>query len=895
MYGRPDPVNVNDNDRYLASKYQEQRERELQRAEESHKVTVEEAIAAYGDYVSEDSKIPNTDTSYQAGSVETSIPTPEAQTTGYSASDLTQKPIPEMPSMESLHMPRTEVNYAQEKYDEMMHRPVGDTPQGSVDVPYTQIQGGSGPLPQMETPPSGGSTADHGFDHAGYERTVQYDHGPSTFGTPDSSYDIPQGAVFHDYAGGQNVNVSTGYTEQKVNYQSEPHYGHSGLGAAQMEYDQQMQARPGAVDSGKSPETVPFASDTGNRTEGSYGSHDSSGQYTASYTERPKEASYESADRVFRSEDMVFTDQGSKNQTQAYGQEGIPSPQEHTVNYETFPTGERHTDQPSYDRSGVGLAQQEYEHQMRERVGASEVQPQPSSFTETYGSRPEASAFQSHTEEIVTDGSGRYYNSQTREPVYKGSEGQFHSAEEAVALGVVSQAQVETDRRPSFDPSSAQPVYYETANTEAMKTTGPSIREDYSGTGLAQKEFEQQMHMHPGESGMQGTKGTEFVSYHNEVPYAKLASEGISTDGNNHYFNRETKEPVYRTPEGTFHTAEEAVSIGLVSNEQVQADRQAAWRQQDAVPYSSQQVIRPEDVRSSSYKSDRSSVGLAQQEYDRQMHRNPGAQDFRNQETGNSFVKGTEFAFQNVPYSKTTLEGIVTDGKGSYFDTKTREPVYVSSSGSVHRADEAVALGFVTKEQVQADRQTGMNADLHTMPFATYDDMAGRASHSAATQMTPDRSGVGMAQQEYERGMHVKPGSPEAGNGFDLNPQAKGTEFFRNDAHYTKTFTDGILTDGRGRFINSETREPVYRSPEGKFHSADEAVTLGLISQEQVRVDRQEIRNLQQKVTYDPFESKGSGYQIPSDHSGIGMAQQEYERGMHVKPGSPETLDRVLL
>ena len=36
-----------------------------------------------------------------------------------------------MPSMESLHMPRTEVNYAQEKYDEMMHRPVGDTPQGS--------------------------------------------------------------------------------------------------------------------------------------------------------------------------------------------------------------------------------------------------------------------------------------------------------------------------------------------------------------------------------------------------------------------------------------------------------------------------------------------------------------------------------------------------------------------------------------------------------------------------------------------------------------------------------------------------------------------------------------------------------------------------------------------
>ena len=75
-----------------------------------------------------------------------------------------------------------------------------------------------------------------------------------------------------------------------------------------MEYDQQMQARPGAVDSGKSPETVPFASDTGNRTEGSYGSHDSSGQYTASYTERPKEASYESADRVFRSEDMVFTE-----------------------------------------------------------------------------------------------------------------------------------------------------------------------------------------------------------------------------------------------------------------------------------------------------------------------------------------------------------------------------------------------------------------------------------------------------------------------------------------------------------------------------------------------------------------------------------------------------------
>ena len=163
---------------------------------------------------------------------------------------------------------------------------------------------------------------------------------------------------------------------------------------------------------------------------------------------------------------------------------------------------------------------------------------------------------------------------------------------------------------------------------------------------------------------------------------------------------------------------------------------------------------------------------------------------------------------------KTADPGILTDGKGCFYNSDTRELVYRGKDGGFYKADEAIALGIVTKDQVDADRLTGY------APVQTNDS---RNPLGNAVR-TDDRSGLSMAQQDHDMQMHARPNDP-------FRPD------FAQGSRLQKTETEGVLTDGKGAFFDSERGIRLYRNEDGKFVSAKDAIALGIVTEEQAKRD----------------------------------------------------------
>ena len=889
-----DIVHVDDNDRYMAAKYQEQRQRELAREAESHReVTVEEAIAAYEDYVPEDDTITaGTDYQPQTSQTDPSYPGSAVQTGGqaqYTSTDYVQQPIPEMPSMESLNFNRTVpygsgLSEAQKEYNEMMQKPVGEAQQTS-SVPYTDGNAAE---------PAGGSYLSDGpfpseTSGTAYTGSVPTPESAPSYGGSQAGTSAP---FYQDqvHAGSSPTGTGSG----SVSYQSTDR---SGLGAAQQEYERQMHERP----VGDNYESQPVPSqETSDPVQTSQAFGTGSSPETV-YNREMKSPEYKAPETAYYPEDHPAA--GYENHPSATQEQNLSKPSvDQTVPYNASRTEEpRSYQNQNYDRSGIGMAQQEYDRQMHERSVGSQAQAQ-TDFTPAVHDAPTPKA---PSEGVMTDGTGKYYNSQTKEPVYKSPEGSFYNADEAVARGIVTEKQVETDRQVSFTPSQGQ--MYQDFASDAGRTSKPQIQSDSgaagqqvsydrSSVGIAQQEYNHQMHTRPGELGFQAQpqKGSEFPTGNNTIPYTKTSTEGIVTDGQGRYFNSETKEPAYRTPEGTYHSASEAVSLGIVTNEQVNADRQSAANLQQSVPYGAQENPFSGSTRQSEYQYGRSGVGAAQQDFEKQMNMRPGSPEKKSQTFADQPEKGTEFVGtrNEVPYYKTSTEGVTTDGRGRYYNPETREPVYKAPEGGYRSAEEAVSLGMVTKEQVNADRQSFVNPQQRNIPYGYPESQSAGSTKQSEYQF--GRSGVGAAQQDFEQQMHVKPGSPETKAQAFADQTVKGTEFVgaKNEIPYARTSTEGVITDRKGRYFSGETREPLYQTADGKFHNAEEAVSLGLVTKEQVQVDKQRSMNLQQQnVPYETGtrftgDTRQSEYQY--GRSGVGAAQQEFEEKMHIKPGSPE-------
>ena len=1017
-----DTVHVDDNDRYMAAKYQEQRERELAREAEARKeVTVEEAIAAYDDYVSEDDTIPSgidyqqqtsqTDPSYSGSSVQTGG---QAQ---YTSNNYVQQPIPEMPSMESLKFKRTVpygsgLDEAQREYNEMMKKPVGETQQTS-SVPYMDgsaaesVDGSylsdgpspSGPaytgsFPTPESTPSyggsqagtstpffqdqvhiqggasptgagGGSVGYQSTDRSGigavqavqqeYERqiherpmndsyasqpvsvpeisdlgdSVQSTEAYRTGSSPETvfnrepqspEYKVPESAYYpeeHLAAGYENHPSATqeqsftqpssdqtvpynGSRAEKPQFYQDQNYDRSGEGMAQKEYERQMHERPmgdsygdQSILSSKTSDSADIVQPTETYKRGISPGSD--------YNGKMKSSEYKVQESTYYSEDHPAA--GYENPPTATQEQKYSKPSgNQTVLYNGNRAEEpRSYQNQKYDRSGVGMAQLEYAHQMHMQPVSPEARAQ-TDFSSAGHDNPTPKA---PSEGVISDGAERYYNSQTREPVYKSPEGSFFNADEAVAHGIVTEKQVETDREVFYTTSQGQ-MYQDFSSdggrTSSLQiqsegvTSGQQVSYDRSGVGMAQQEYDHQIHMRPGEARFQTQpqKGTEFLAGNSAIPYTKTSTEGIVTDGNGRYFNSETREPVYRTPEGTYHNAAEAVSLGIVTNEQVNADHHSAANLLQSVPYESQENQFSGSARQSEYQYGRSGVGAAQQDFEQQMHMRPGNSEVKSQAFVEQPVKGTEFVGvrNEIPYYKTSTEGVVSDGRGRYYNTETREPVYKASEGGYRSAEEAVSLGMVTKEQVNMDHQNFANAQQQNISYEYPESQTSDSTKQSEYQY--GRFGVGAAQQDFEQQMHMKPGSPETKTQTRADQPVQGTEFVSGsrEVPYIKTSTEGVITDGRGRYFNGETKEPLYQTADGKFHNAEEAVSHGLVTKEQVQVDKQRSVDLQQNnVPYEAGnrftdDTRQSEYQY--GRSGVGAAQQDFEQQMHMKPGSPE-------
>ena len=1017
-----DTVHVDDNDRYMAAKYQEQRERELAREAEARKeVTVEEAIAAYDDYVSEDDTIPSgidyqqqtsqTDPSYSGSSVQTGG---QAQ---YTSNNYVQQPIPEMPSMESLKFKRTVpygsgLDEAQREYNEMMKKPVGETQQTS-SVPYMDgsaaesVDGSylsdgpspSGPaytgsFPTPESTPSyggsqagtstpffqdqvhiqggasptgagGGSVGYQSTDRSGigavqavqqeYERqiherpmndsyasqpvsvpkisdlgdSVQSTEAYRTGSSPETvfnrepqspEYKVPESAYYleeHLAAGYENHPSATqeqSFTQpssdqtvpynssraEKPQFYQDQNYDRSGEGMAQKEYERQMHERPmgdsygdQSILSSKTSDSADIVQPTETYKRGISPESD--------YNGKMKSSEYKVQESTYYSEDHPAA--GYENPPTATQEQKYSKPSgNQTVLYNGNRAEEpRSYQNQKYDRSGVGMAQLEYAHQMHMQPVSPEARAQ-TDFSSAGHDNPTPKA---PSEGVISDGAERYYNSQTREPVYKSPEGSFFNADEAVAHGIVTEKQVETDREVFYTTSQGQ-MYQDFSSdggrTSSLQiqsegvTSGQQVSYDRSGVGMAQQEYDHQIHMRPGEARFQTQpqKGTEFLAGNSAIPYTKTSTEGIVTDGNGRYFNSETREPVYRTPEGTYHNAAEAVSLGIVTNEQVNADHHSAANLLQSVPYESQENQFSGSARQSEYQYGRSGVGAAQQDFEQQMHMRPGNSEVKSQAFVEQPVKGTEFVGvrNEIPYYKTSTEGVVSDGRGRYYNTETREPVYKASEGGYRSAEEAVSLGMVTKEQVNMDHQNFANAQQQNISYEYPESQTSDSTKQSEYQY--GRFGVGAAQQDFEQQMHMKPGSPETKTQTRADQPVQGTEFVSGsrEVPYIKTSTEGDITDGRGRYFNGETKEPLYQTADGKFHNAEEAVSHGLVTKEQVQVDKQRSVDLQQNnVPYEAGnrftdDTRQSEYQY--GRSGVGTAQQDFEQQMHMKPGSPE-------
>ena len=855
MYGSQAASTVNESDRYKASVKKTDEENALLRPEKD-KITVEDAIAAYGDYIADDDYVAN-----------------------------------DHPTDESVPL---------------------------VDHPHTNMPGST--LPEMPTMESMSFSHDYSYDTFGIQPTSsekQHPQGVESVGVTESTTG----------AGNSNAN-SVPFTSQFIRNEN-THYDKSALGEAQAEYDQKMREHPVmngfSSINGQEPYTHdPYFQDplTGNTVEnGSVTSFLNDGKASGSQPHDINEQPLVTPD--YSVYDAYRSQQELKQETSA----GISNnqPSEDKVSYTDL---SKSPEIP--DRSSVGMAQNEYEQRMHEKPVSSNgyncyrvtdaneqtIKPEDivsdgsgkyysaktnevvykngdGSFVEgskavelgivsqeqynvdrasesfRYNSSQNLNGEVLHTiptkrplvntetEGVLTDGGGRFYSSETREVLYKADDGNYYNSERAIVKGIVTQAQVDLERRNDFSDSreSSSPVisndggiYTHQAQAVYQENKGSY---DRSGVGIAQQEYEQRLSQKPGYNSGQDKDLSGFSEFTKGQEYTGQQSY-IVTDGDGHYYDHATKKVVYKGTDGAFHNTDEAIQIGLVTKEEAARDQ------------------------------------LNHQSYFESASKNSAQLFNETKENAHSNFVGDQSHYNSVPeLYKTENNDVLTDGRGRFYNSETKEVVYKSTDNQYINAEKAIKAGIITNEQANADRfdntakfarvidrepPSGNNTEINR----TAGDFERRSSHS----------GLDNAQYEYEQRMAEKPAGRPLGS--PIAPQHINSEF----PVLTRTNTDGVLTDGAGRYYKADTKEILYKGNDGNYFNAEKAIELGITSKEQVAADRSN-NTFFSGVASDKFVQAEYNASIPAEHSkiqdversGLGIAQQEFEYRMSEKAG----------
>ena len=854
MYGTQAASTVNESERYKASVEKSDEENALLRPKKDE-ITVEDAIAAYGDYIADD---------------------------GYVAND---HPI--------------------------------DESVPSVDHPYTDMTGSTLPeMPTMESMSFGHNYSYYTFGIQPASSEKQHPQGLESVGVTESTTE----------AGSSNAN-SVPFSSQFIRNE-ETYYDKSALGEAQADYDQKMREHPemNGLSSIKGEE--PYTHDpyfqnslTGNTVEtGSVTSFLSNEKATGSQSHDINEQHLVTPD--YSAYDAYRSQQELKQETSAEFPNNQPS--EDKVSYTDL---SKSPEIP--DRSSVGMAQREYDQRMHEKPASSNgysgystpdaneqaITPENiisvgsgkyynaktndlvykngnGSFVEgskavelgivsqeqyendrvsenfrynssqshdndaSYITHSERPLVNTETEGVLTDGSGRFYSSETRDVLYKANDGNYYNSEKAIEKGIITQAQVDLEHGNDFSPSrkGSPPVI---TNDGGIYTHQAQVfqenkgRYDRSGVGIAQQEYEQRLSYKPGYNSDQDKNLSDFSGLTKGQEYN--GQQGyIVTDGNGHYYDHATKEVVYKGTDGAFHNTDEAIQIGLVTKEEAARNQLNHQSYFESTTKSSAQLFNGTNERAHS-----------------------------------NFV-GDQSHYNSVPeLYKTENNDVLTDGRGRFYNSETKEVVYKSTDNQYINAEKAIKAGIITNEQADADRfdnmakfarvidresPSGNNTEINR----TASDFERRSSHS----------GLDVAQHEYEQRMAEKPAGRSLGS--PIAPQHINSE----PPVLTRTNTDGVLTDGAGRFYKADTKEILYKGNDGNYFNAENAIELGLTSKEQVAAD-QSNNKFFSGFSSDKFVQNEYNTGIPAvnskiqdiERSGLGMAQQEFEYRMSEKPG----------
>ena len=784
MYGSQAASTVNESDRYKASVKKSDEENALLRPEKDE-ITVEDAIAAYGDYIADDGYVANEHPTDESGS--------------------------------------------------------------SVDHPYTDMPGSM--LPEMPTMESMSFSHDYSYDTFGIHPASsekQHPQGVESVGVTESITG----------AGSSNEN-SVPFTSQFIRNE-ETHYDKSALGEAQAEYDQKMREHPEmngfSSIKGQEPYTHdPYYQDplTGNIVENeSVASFLNDGKAAGSQPHDINEQPIVTPD--YSVYDVYRSQQELKQETSAGFSNNQPS--EDKVSYTDLSISPEIP-----DRSSVGMAQKEYEQRMHEKPASSNgyncyrvtdaneqtIKPEDiisdgsgkyysaktnevvykngdGSFVEgskavelgivsqeqynvdrasesfRYNSTQNLNGEALHTiptkrplvntetEGVLTDGGGRFYSSETREVLYKADDGNYYNSERAIEKGIVTQAQVELERRNDFSDSreSSSPVisndggiYTHQAQAVYQENKGSY---DRSGVGIAHQEYEQRLSQKPGYNSGQDKDSSVFSGFTKGQEYTGQQSY-IVTDGDGHYYDHATKEVVYKGTDGAFHNTDEAIQIGLVTKEEAARDQLNHQSYFESASKNSAQLF-----------------------------------DVTNERAHSNFV-GDKSHYNSVPeLYKTENNDVLTDGRGRFYNSETKEVVYKFTDNQYINAEKAIRAGIITNEQANADRFD------NTAKFARVIDREAPSGNNTEINRTAadfgrrsSHSGLDVAQQEYERRMAEKPagrslGSPIATQHINSEPPV-----------LTRTNTDGVLTDGTGRYYKADTKEILYKGNDGNYFNAE--------------------------------------------------------------------------
>lgn len=842
MYGTQAASTVNESERYKASVQKSDDENALLRPKKDE-ITVEDAIAAYGDYIADDGYVANDHP------IDESVPSVDHPYT-----DMPGSTLPEMPTMESMSFGH---NYS---YDTFGIQPASSEkqhPQGveSVGVTESTTEAGSSNANSVPFSSQFIRNEETHYDKSGlgeaqadYNQKMRehpemngvssikgqepythdpYFQNPLTGNTVETgsvtsflndekaagsqSHDIneqhlvtPDYSVYDAYRSQQELKQETSAefpnnqpSEDKVSYtdlsKSPEIPDRSSVGMAQREYDQRMHEKP-ASSNGYSGYSTPDANEQAITPENiiSVGS----GKYYDAKTN----------DLVYKNGNGSFVE-GSKAV-----ELGIVSREQ----YENDRVSEnfRYNSSQSHDNDASYI---------------------------THSERP---LVNTETEGVLTDGSGRFYSSETKEVVYKSTDNQYINAEKAIKAGIITNEQADADR---FDNMAkfARVIDRESPsgnNTEINRTASDfERRSSHSGLDVAQHEYEQRMAEKPAGRSLGSPIAPQHIN--SEPPVlTRTNTDGVLTDGTGRYYKADTKEILYKGNDGNYFNAEKAIELGITSKEQAAVDQS---NNKFFSGFSSDKFVKNEyntgipAEHSKIQDIERSGLGMAQQEFEYRMSEKPG----KSNNSEPSFAG--QYIYKPDAELRAYTDGILTDESGRFYRSDTREIVYKSTDGQFLNAERAVELGIITREQASADQLRALNSSSHTNGI---DMDQSRASFRSSAGTFDEHSGLNIAQQEYEQRLSEKPGR--------MYNTLEHTDAFtgytvQSDHFLKKTQTDGILTDGNGRFYKSDTNELVYKGADGKYLEAEKAIELGVVSRSQVeadlavRVNGKQLNNLQ--------------------------------------------------